>query len=304
MPVLGLSCYTANLHRYLAGEWDADEIVSRSVRLAVRVDRPDGRLVFSHHEPTLDHLPDGSRLCYTAAESPTAAQPALAAELDRHGRVLVVVDSARLPWSVSSGGPPAPHWLLVDGRRDGEWHVIDEFAALLPEGEQRPHAGWLSDAGLTTAMTLPAHWTPEQELRNIYAFGDPVTVPAGGALWLRRCHDRPQATGPPAGRWLRSDAAVLRHLMGYAAEHGTLPAGHLDDIWAAAGHRSFAYRWRLASGADSDAHRDALETALAQWENLPKFVRLAAESAQRGRPRPVLARATLEALLRAEEDRQ
>jgi hypothetical protein len=301
-PGPGLSCYTANLHGYLAREWDAAAIVARSVRLAVRVDLPGGLLAFSHHEPSLDLLPDGSRLRYAGAASPAAALPGVAAELAAHGRVLVVVDGARLPWAVTRGGRPVPHWLLVDGRRPGAWHVRDGFAALLPAGEQRPHAGWLCDAELRAAMTPPARWEPEQELRGALAFGAPVPAPApaGGAIWLRRTRERPPPAPSPEGCWLRGYRDALPFLASYVAERAALAARHLDDVWAAAGHRSFALRWRLArepSGRDGPV----LAAAVARWERLPRLLRLAVESAARGRPRASLVRAALEELGRAEE---
>jgi hypothetical protein len=297
----GLSCYTASLHAYLAYEWDARTILGRSVRLAVRVDGPDGRLAFSHHQPSLDLLPDGSGLRYAAALYPAAELPQVAEDLDAHGRVIVVVDSARLPWSVTQGGPPAPHWLLVDGRRADEWHVADTFTALLPAGEQPPYDGWLTTGQLCTAMTLPGCWTPEQQARNALAFGSPVVVPAGGTLWLRR-DSRDPVPARPDGRWLSENMQILRFLIGYLTERGAQGERHLDDIWAAAGHHCFAYRWRLSQGDLNDQAQQALQLALARWEDLPRVLRIAALSAQRGRPRPTLVRAVLAELLQAEEN--
>jgi hypothetical protein len=296
----GLSCYTANLHAYLAAEWDAGALLRRSIRLAVRADLPDGLLAFSHHEPPLDRLPDGSSLRYAGARTPRAALPALAGEVEGQGRVLVVVDAARLAWSVARGAPPAPHWLLVDGRRGDRWHAADRFSALLPAGEQRAHCGWLGEEELCDAMTLPPRWEPEQELRNALVFGSPVAVPAGGALWLRRCRDRVAPPTGAQGRWLFGDARALPFLSAYLAAEGARAARHLDDLWAAAGHRSFAYRSLLAACPDREREH-ALAGALERWDDLPRVLRFALESAERGRPRAGLIRTTLETLLRAEE---
>jgi hypothetical protein len=295
VSTLGLSCYTAALFGYLAAEWDAGALLARSVRLAVRPDPAAGCPAFSHHEPSLDLLPDGSRLRYAAARDPQAALPELAAELVTHGRVVVVVDSARLPWSMVRGGRPAPHWLLVNGVRDDTWHVVDRFTARLPAGEQRPHRGWLGTAALSDAMRQPASWTPEQELRNGLAFGSAVRIPRGGALWLRRDREAAGQTTIDAGGWLSGDAAALPFLASYLSDGGGRAARHLDDVWAAAGHRAFAYRWMLASGAGGRDRR-ALAEALSRWEKLPQLLRIAVESAARGRPRPTLVRAALQAL--------
>ncbi|CAM3727784.1 hypothetical protein KIPE111705_21940 [Kibdelosporangium persicum] len=300
----GLSCYTANLHAYLAGEWDADAMLGQSVRLAVRVDLPDGQLAFSHHDPPLDRLPDGTRLCYAGADAVQQALPGVIGELATYGRVLVVVDASRLPWSVIRGRAPTPHWLLIDGRRSGrhggQWHVVDRFTALMPAGEQLPHEGWLSDWELRDAMSLPPRWEPEQEQRNALAFGAPVPVPATRTLWLRRRPDDLGRCASLAGRWLCGDDQVLPFLMNYLLDHSSGITRHLDDLWAAVGHRGFAYRRRLAGGITGH-ERGALRAALTKWENLPRMLRIAAESAQRGRPRPVLARAAIEVLSRAEE---
>lgn len=301
MPVQGLSCYTANLHGYLDAEWDAGRLLGSSIRLAVRF--ADDGIAFSHHEPSLDRLPDGSFLRYAGSDSATAALPSLTDELSRHGRVLVVVDSARLPWSVAYGSRPAPHWLLVDGYGAGEWHVVDDFTALVPDGgEQRAYRGWLRTARLCSAMTLPTPWPPAQQHRNAMAFGSPVPVPATPALWLHRGGHAPsQPDGVPAvgGGWLVGDAAVLPFLARHLAVHEHA-ARHLEDLWAAAGHRCFAYRWRLAGDCDERV-RLALRLSLAKWERLPRMLRIAVESVERGRPRPALVRAALEALLPVRE---
>jgi hypothetical protein len=307
MPPPGLSCYTANLYHYLAAEWDAAAIIAGSIRLAVRFQPPDG-LAFSHHEPSLDRLPDGTYLRYAGGPTPAAVAPDLAAEIAEHGRVLVVADSARLAWSLTRAGPSAPHWLLIDDHDGTRWHVVDGFTALLPAGEQLPYRGWLSTAQLAEVMTLPGRWDPVLHLRNVLAFGSPVEVPPTPAVWLRRgceppCPDAdvvaPGHDGAASG-WLSGDRQVLPRLADAVVRSGVARWRHLDDLWAAAGHRCFAYRWRLAGA--HEAARPALQAALARWEQLPRLVRVAAESAQRGRPRASLVRMALLELLRAEED--
>lgn len=303
MAALGLTCYTANLHRYLDAEWDAGRLVASSIRLSVRAE--GDRVAFSHHAPPLDRLPDGSVLRYRGAESVPAALPRLAAELERHGRVLVVTDSARLPWSVTYGGRPAPHWLLIDGYRADSWHAVDEFTALLPDGgRQHSHRGWLGSAELSTAMAAPPSWTPEQRRRNELAFGSPVPVNAAAALWLSRGPGA--SSGPPrsAGTegWLTGDD-VLPFFADRLSGNGALLTRHLEDLWAAAGHRCFACRHRLAAEPDDDTRRE-LEATLARWERLPRTLRIATESADRGRPRPGLIRASLMGLLHVPDDEQ
>jgi hypothetical protein len=297
----GLSCYTANLACYLAGEWDADAIVARSVRLAVCVVSPS-TIAFSHHDPSLDRLPDGTRLRYVGAPSAALALRGVAEEVTAQGRALVVVDSARLPWSPAYGLASAPHWLLVDDHADARWHVVDRFSGLLPDGEQQPYDGWLDEEDLRAAMALPAAWSPLQELRNLLAFGGPVQVPGPvGAVWLRRDGSGGARAAELDGHWLVGDREALPFLAGRLAESGADAAEYLDDLWAAAGHRSFAYRWQLAAGEGDEQRRQALEVALAAWDELPRLLRFAVDSARRRRPRPTLVRAAFEKLLRAEE---
>lgn len=300
MSARGLSCFTANLHGYLAREWDADALIAASVRLAVRAGAPGAALAFSHHAPSLERLPDGSRLIYVGAGRAEDLLPAVEAELEAYHRVLVVVDSANLPWSIARGGQPAPHWLLVDDRGGAGWHVVDEFTALLPSGEQPAHTGWLSPAELRAALALPESWAPEQADRLRLAFGTAVAVPPGRALFLRRDDTPAPEPGQAEGCWLVGYAETLPYLSEYLAAHPVAAARYVDDLWAAAGHRAFAHRWRLATPA-GQATPAAVSEALARWESLPRLVRLAVESAQRGRPRPTLTKAAFAELLHAEE---
>jgi hypothetical protein len=299
----GLSCYTESLAAYLAGEWDtADEIVARSVRLAVSAASPSGRLAFSHHDPPLDRLPDDTYLRYAGAPTAEAALEGVAEELSGRGRAVVVVDNARLPWSPAYESRSAPHWLLVDERRGDEWHVVDGFSGLLPSGEQVPYEGWLETPALRTAMTLP-RWTPEQEQRNRLVFGAPVPVPESSAsLWLRRERGVGGARAGLGDGWLLDDRETLRFLADYAAGDGARGDAYLEDVWAAVGHRAFAYGRRLAADDLDEGRREALQTAKERWEDLPRLLRFAADSGQRSRPRPTLVHAAFDRVLQAEED--
>lgn len=280
----GLSCYTANLLAYLTSFDDtAPDRFAESVRLAVR---PDD-LAFSHHRTPLDVLPDGSVLRYTAG-------PGLEAEVERWGRVVVVVDNARLPWSPSYGtDATAPHWLLVDGRSGDSWHVVDHFAGLLPAGEQLPFEGVLSTAALMHAMDGPEVLSAVQVRRNSLVFGHVVAVPDGRPKWLRRVASGPRLDHPTGvrhngGEWLEGAAEVLPFLAGRFQEDPIGAAGCLDDLWSAAGHHVF--RYRLAG----------VEDAADAWRQLPGALRFAVDSARRGRPRDTLVDLTFRNLLHIE----
>ncbi len=290
----GLSCYTSALHGYLSAEWDADELLARSVQLAVR--RPVGHepLAFSHHAPPLDVLADGSHLSYQAGTADEALV-GLARELDRYGRAIAVTDAARLPWSVGFGGASAPHWILLEGCSTRRYLVRDGFSALLPRGEQRPWQGEVTDAELIEAMTLPAAWQPAQVLRNRLVFGAPTVVPAGRLMWLRRLSGMAAVhTLPDGDGWHFGDAALDVLIDDFRADPGHFFASS-EDLWAAAGHQGFALRWRHQHAA-SESSRDRLQQQIRLWDALPKTLRVAQESADRGRPRPTLVETALNAL--------
>ncbi|GAA0257155.1 hypothetical protein GCM10010492_67660 [Saccharothrix mutabilis subsp. mutabilis] len=283
----GLSCYTANLLAYLAAVDDtALDRFAESVRLAVRLDGP----AFSHHRTPLDVLPDGSVLRYASGGEETVG--ALRAEIALHGRVIVVADNARLPWSPSFGtGATAPHWVLVDGCAGDEWHVVDHFAGLLPTGEQRPFEGVLSTSALTHAMDGPERLSPMQVRRNALAFGHPVEAPGGGRTWLRR--ERGVASGPrfDSRTWVRQFVGVGEALPFLAEWFRRDPVGAsvvLDDLWTASGHHVFRYR-RVGDDGAADA-----------WRQLPGALRFAVDSARRGRPRDSLVDLTFRNLLHIE----
>jgi hypothetical protein len=296
----GLSCYTANLAAYLAGELpDVGRWLAESIRLAVRVDLPDGELAFSHHAYPLDRLPDGTRLRYATAQAGDTPVPAgLAAELDRHGRVLVVTDNCRLPWSPALGtGPAAPHWLLVTASDGERWQVCDAFSGLLPSGEQQPHAGELCTDDLLDAMRLPPRWTAEQRRRNTLAFGFPVPGPDGAAMqWLSRTADPPADSAELAGDWLTSDDDVLPFLAAWVADQGERATRHLDDLWSAAMHRVFRYRWLAGRPGVTELERERCAAAEAAWGRLPVALRFAVDSARRGQPRASLVATMFEHL--------
>ncbi|MFK0250082.1 hypothetical protein ACIQUM_35735 [Amycolatopsis azurea] len=289
----GLSCYTANLERYLASEFDSAAVLARSVRLAVRTTE-DG-LVFSHHAPSLDRLPDGTRLEY-AALAAADTEDALRHEIRRHGRALVVADAARLPWSVAFGADPAPHWLLVTGTEADHYLVEDAFEALLPQGTQQPYLGTVPRVALLTALIGLPEWDAPQRVRNEMAFGARIPLPgttATGATLLRRTPGPGEEQAPETGL-VDDDALVLPLVMNRLADAGPAAARYLPDIWAAAGHRAFAHRWRALAG-DAETELATAES----WAALPRWVQMAVESAARGRPRWGVARAAVDAVLSA-----
>jgi len=289
-----LSCYTANLLGYLEAEWDGVELIATSIRLAMRRESGAGSFVFSHHHPPLSSLPDGTRMAYGASCESREARDEIETELRLWGRALVVCDSASLPWSgslVASG----PHWVLVDGEADEVWHVVDGFAAVPGEGAHATIREWIDVSAFINAIELRDRWTPHQEMRNAMAFGNQVHVPDGQYRWIRRRDDLHVATEVgKASDWIDDDATILATVVERIDSGQT---DLLDDLWAAAGHRCFAYAWRLRRGTP---YAHALRSALESWRRLPVLLRLASESQRRGRPRRSLAESAIADTLGAE----
>lgn len=297
-----LSCYTANLARYLLrDDPDALDAIARSVRLAVRVDLPDDALAVSHHAVPLHELPREGVLEHASAATGESALTGVAEELDRRGQVVVAASSAALPWSVARAEDSAPHLLLVDGRGSGWWHVVDDFSALLPQGRQEPFEGRVEDAALLSAMAPAAVRRPEHRLRDEHLFGVPVPPPpADRYRWFVLGPAAHRSPGLPGGWRLGADA--IRALGGFWIALGERPgrARFLDDVWAASQHHTFRYARLLHTRHPTGQDAEKFLAASAAWRDLPMALHFAVRSAERGRSRPTVVKATFDHLLAVE----
>lgn len=297
-----LSCYTANLARYLLrDDPHALDTIARSVRLAVRTDLPGDALAVSHHGLPLHELPPGGVLEHASAASGESALEGVAEELDRRGQVVVAASSAALPWSVARPEDSAPHLLLLDGRDRGRWHVVDDFSALLPHGRQDPFEGWVDDAALVAAMAPVSAPRPEHRLRDEHLFGVPVPPPpADRYRWFVLGPGSGRSPGLPGG-W-RVGADAIRALGEFWSALGEHPgrARFLDDVWAASQHHTFRYARLLHTRQPSTQDAEAFLAASAAWRDLPMALHFAVRSAERGRSRPAVVTATFDHLLAVE----
>ncbi|MBT2383215.1 hypothetical protein [Streptomyces sp. ISL-11] len=283
-----LSCYTANLVAYLAPEAPAViEDFADAVRLSVRTDPPEGGTAFAHHT-RVDIGADGHGLAYRGATGWTDTRTALEAELRRHGRVLAIGNTRHIPWSPSHEQGETPHWLLIHGHADGKWSVRDDFEALTPHGEQTPWAGLLDDEELRRLLTPLSLLTPEAANRDRYALGRPVDLPdPAGHRWLERAALPPQPDdGALEGIWVHGTVPVLRHVADRICPDPAALDRHADDLWTAARHQRFLLAAR-------PQEPEATAEAVAAWGELPRAIRFALASAERGRPRPALVEKAL-----------
>ncbi|RKT82196.1 hypothetical protein SAMN05421805_111112 [Saccharopolyspora antimicrobica] len=275
-----LSCYTASLAAYLAIEdpevwWRLAE----AVRLRVRPH--DGGLIFSHHARI-----DRGELAYDSAAQWAECATALRAELEAHGRVLAVANTGFLPWAPDSSGQ-APHWVLLTGQSNGTWHVVDEFEALLPTGEQHPQDLWLTDAELRRIMTPVPAPSPSIRNRDAHALGEQVPLPPYEHYrWLIRTANTVGTQQEWPGDAASTLEVVAEHILRDGAES---LAAHIEDMWAAARHHRFQLTSFVAAGLLT---AEQAQPALDAWGELPRALRFALDSARRSRPRPGLVAKT------------
>ncbi|MEV4502180.1 hypothetical protein [Streptomyces klenkii] len=299
-----LSCYTTNLLAYLTPDVpDVRRRLAEGIRLAVRTDLPSGELAFSHH-PRVDTTGDGRELAYRGAADWPAARSALLDALHREHRVLAVGNTRHLPWAAAHGQADAPHWLLIRDHRDGRWLIADHFAALTPFGDQEPYLGWISDAELAAALAPLPEPPPEVTRRDRLALGQEIPLPpAGHYRWLDR-QPATQASGaasastpvsaPGPGTWTLDLETSLTRIADVFRTDPTALARYGDDLWAAARHHTYQLAFAV-----TDAGLDPEQAAAvsAAWNELPKTLRFAAQSAARGRPRAAVVDRSIEALL-------
>ncbi|HWH00131.1 MAG TPA: hypothetical protein VNV66_12605, partial [Pilimelia sp.] len=213
-----LSCYTASLAQAMCRRGlDWAGVIGLSSVFALRP-AGDGLFAFAHHAYSLrDRLARGLRR--TGTDDPDELADGLARAHRRLGWVIVSGDTFHLPWCAGHRRRHAPHWFVLDGRRDGSWHVTDPFAMVNEDGEQAPWHGWVDAGRLSEVFRAVADPLPEQALRERFAFGDddPRRL-AFGYQWFTTAPAGP--TPPHAGRppapwqahegWLTGATAVRR----------------------------------------------------------------------------------------------
>ncbi|MEU8332262.1 hypothetical protein [Micromonospora sp. NPDC048839] len=277
-----LSCYTSNLAAYLApGRPHLRSELADAVRLAVL----PATTALSHHGRI-----DGGSLGYLGTGRWAEATAGIAAELETHGAVLAVANTEHLPWSPEYRRRATPHWVLLTGRTAGCWQVEDHFAATTPHGEHRPYHGQVTEGGLRVLLTPVTTASGEVANRDRYALGEPVEVPPPSHYrWLTRTA---AVRTPAEPGWLTGSEAVT-HLAAAVEDRARL-AALADDLWAASRHQVFRHRVRSAAGLTDPAVAAA---AVSAWEELPRALRFAVESAGRGRPRPGLVRTAFDRII-------
>lgn len=279
MPAEALSCYTTNLKEHLhLTDPGAERRLADGFALSVRRDGLDGTLAFSHHHRV---APDFG---YRGARRWDDTLSALRGEFARRGDVLAVANCRNLPWSPSHHSRDVPHWLRLAARDGDRWLVVDDFDALLPEGQQSPHRGWVDETELRVLLSpLPGLDTVLHQ-RDAYALGGgPAWVPdPGHHRWLEHGAGR---FDPHPGDWVRGTGPSLALLRDLLASDPQALVRYAEDLWAAARHHQYLHRAEPATAA--------------AWGELSRSLRYAAQSAARGRPRASLVRTAFDRILTA-----
>lgn len=261
-----LSCYTTNLIGHLRRDTPGiEDEFAQAINLSVRTDLEDGALAFTQHRRV------GPLLGYSTSDTWETARKGLLEEFERNHDVIAVASTRNLPWSPTYGVEDVPHWIRLSERRGNQWRVIDEFSAVLPQGEQHPYDGWVNDEELAKMLTPLPQLTCELRNRDVHALGDTSNAPAPDCYrWLARGVDDRADHG---GQWVEG-AAALRYLAERFAQDPDLLRRHAQDLWAASRH----YQYRFAQNASVSS----------AWGELPRTLSFALQSADRGRPRPAL----------------
>ncbi len=298
-----LSCYGAALAAYLdATGHDWLSVLGRSCPLQVRA---EGRCAFAfRYRPAGLRAAEGPLpLASRRAVEPGTALAGISAELSARGAVIVTGDTFNLPWLNACGSRHAPHWFVVDGRRDGRWHVRDEFRGTDDLGTQLPWRGRANDADLAAWCRGVPEPTPLFQLQERHAFGDEgeegeENPLQGGLRWFAvrdPVSSAPPLGGASAGGWLsRADAVTA--LADHFEEHGDEIDAYCqaDEIWAVARQRALFHehlRQNPRSRAVADRRALArLPGLVAAWASLPmqlRYARLSLARTSKPRSRPL-----------------
>jgi hypothetical protein len=306
-----LSCYTVAIAEMLyrqGADWLS--LIGLSSVLAVR---PAGDLLaFVHHAQSLRPLVAKTMRRMGTAD-PAALPEGLAEAYGQGGLVILIVDAGHLPWVPGAGQKHAPHWLVLDDRQDGRWHVTDRFRADDDHGGHVPWQGWVRDGELPALAEL-TELAPEQVLRERLAFGDEepshLDVPY---RWYSAAPHPPHrnghgylAAGPATAITLNRDwlegaaaiAAVARHFEQAGPDPGAF--GQADDLWVASRHRRLRAAALSRVLPDGDQRRSSAQALAKEWDRVPMVLRYAAEAARRGRDKTATLVAVLDAVGQAE----
>lgn len=195
-PVHGevLSCYTTAVADYFESRGvDHELVLGTQLFLAVRREPvEDLSLSFLHyHTPLLQAAPmqPFAMERRTSPEKDEAVESILD-ELRNSGAVIVVGDTARLPWTVTYGSQEhASHFFVVDqyDSQEETVRVRDMFQYLDERGEQMPFTGYLNLDELAECAIAPPPGNQARHRRELLAFGaeeDPQRVAFSGYQWF------------------------------------------------------------------------------------------------------------------------
>lgn len=267
-----LTCYTAALGSWLGlgGTQWWRPLASGGPHIAVQPEPgPDGDLFsFEHHPRRL--CPVLGLTLRTAAEW-DQARPAILAELDGAGRVIMAGDTWALRWHPAWGKAHAPHWFVLTGGQHNALFAEDPLSLVTEWGPQTAARIQVAEGELSTLCAALPAGSQIYALRERAVLG--VADPGLGAAYRWLKHDPAATVLPerPAG-WHRAGAA-LRALASQLAERSGEAAAYeqADDVWQALRQREFTLaalnqERRLGTDVPDPAR---WQEALELWRTLP-----------------------------------
>jgi len=262
-----LTCYTAAL-----GEWAARRrrrwwrlLVAGGPTLSVL---PRGLHLEFRHSRVSPAVALGLRL--RTAPSWAEAEPAIADELERSGRVVVAADAWALPWHPAHRRSHVSHWVLVE--RQGDALELHDSLAMDSEfGRLRPSRVLVRQEAETILRSELRLSGPER-LREAAALGSAEVEDGAAYRWLVA---DPAARPPSADATAPDDTEqALTSLADYFERHAGRAHAyeHLLDVWQAARQRALVVAALEAEGgraADAVADWRALAN---EWAALPPLL--------------------------------
>jgi len=288
------TCYSSAIAAWVAHDdrtWP--QTINAGLWLSV-AEHDDGLFGFGHFPPGFG---DALRLSVHAADDAIDARAAIAAEIERHGRVIVAADGYNLHWHVAHGRSHVPHWftILANGQ---DATIVDPFAFRNELGWQEPVRVPIDVGELDSLILAVPYDDPVFRLREAWALGDGrLPVERHAYRWLSRAEgvrvDAPSTVQGPA---------AIRQLAKHFSSHGQDLGAYrqADDLWSIGRHRLFLAK---VAGADPTltewvtAHADPIAR---RWSHVPPLLMQATLALESGRAASASVPETLEALAELE----
>ena len=232
------------------------------------------------------------------------AWPAMRAELQKRGRVVIAGDAFRLPWHRATyQAHHASRWFLLS-QDQNRYIAQDPMAAVNDYGRFDPTTVQLTESELANVCRSVVGMSTVTALREQSSLGVPDAGVDQRYRWLKSVEDRTQGDVETLESAAPSDGIDQIHV--FLAERAGDPAAYrqADDLWHAVRQREFVSA-SLTADPWVDVDPAVWEPVLERWRSIPPllmYARLLAESGRTGHAVSTLLD-TLQWLAEAEAER-